>query len=120
MIPLETLCKELPGTVLGSGEAVNLFLTSLLVNGHALVTGPPGIGKTTRSMIGQNHAVSIRATLALQKATKASAFLDGRKSIHPDHVQKIFPHVLRHRLLTEETPDCNHLLKTALEQTPVA
>ena len=75
--------------------------------------------QAVRSMIGQDHAVSTRATLALQRAAQASAFLDDQKAIHPDHVQKIFPHVLRHRLLTEDTPDPDHLLRAALEQTPV-
>jgi MoxR-like ATPase len=75
--------------------------------------------QTTRSIIGQDHSVSIRATLALQKAAQAAAFLDNQESIHPDHVQKIFPHVLRHRLLTEDAPDRDHLLQAVLEQTPV-
>jgi MoxR-like ATPase len=75
--------------------------------------------QAVRSMIGQDHTVSTRATLALQRAAQASALLDDQKAIHPDHVQKIFPHVLRHRLLTEDTPDPDHLLRAALEQTPV-
>ncbi|MGB0643680.1 MAG: AAA family ATPase, partial [Akkermansiaceae bacterium] len=75
--------------------------------------------QTTRSLIGQDHAVSTRATLALQKAAQAAALLDNQESIHPDHVQKIFPHVLRHRLLTEDAPDRDHLLQAVLEQTPV-
>jgi len=75
--------------------------------------------QTTRSIIGQDHAVSTRATLALQKAAQAAALLDNQESIHPDHVQKIFPHVLRHRLLTEDAPDRDHLLQEVLEQTPV-
>ncbi|MDA7867769.1 MoxR family ATPase [bacterium] len=75
--------------------------------------------QAVRSMIGQDHAVSTRATLALQRAAQASALLDDQEAIHPDHVQKIFPHVLRHRLLTEDTPDPDHLLRAALEQTPV-
>jgi hypothetical protein len=41
-MPLKALRNELLETVLGSREAVDLLLTSLLANGHALVTGPPG------------------------------------------------------------------------------
>ena len=48
-MPLKSLRNELLGTILGSSEAVDLLLTSLLARGHALVTGPPGIGKTTLS-----------------------------------------------------------------------
>ena len=75
--------------------------------------------QAVRTILGQDHAVSTRATLALQRASQASALLDGQSAVHPDHVQKIFPHVLRHRLLSEATPDADHLLSSALEQTPV-
>jgi len=75
--------------------------------------------QTVRSLIGQDHAVSTRATLALQRASQAAALLDRQTAVHPDHVQNIFPHVLRHRLLSEDTPDPDHLLQAALEQTPV-
>lgn len=75
--------------------------------------------QAVRSIIGQDHTVSTRATLALQRAAQAVALLDKQSSVLPDHVQKIFPHVLRHRLLSEDTPDADHLLNSALEQTPV-
>jgi MoxR-like ATPase len=75
--------------------------------------------QAVRSIIGQDHAVSTRGTLALQRAAQAAALLDNQTSVLPDHVQKIFPHVLRHRLLSEDTPDADHLLTSALEQTPV-
>jgi MoxR-like ATPase len=75
--------------------------------------------QAVRTILGQDHAVSTRATLALQRASQASALLDGQSAVHPDHVQKIFPHVLRHRLVSEATPDADHLLTSALEQTTV-
>ncbi|MFT6180424.1 MAG: MoxR-like ATPase [Akkermansiaceae bacterium] len=75
--------------------------------------------QAVRSILGQDHAVSTRATLALQRAAQAAALLDNQTAVLPDHVQKIFPHVLRHRLLSEDTPDADHLLSSALEQTPV-
>lgn len=75
--------------------------------------------QAVRTILGQDHAVSTRGTLALQRASQAAALLDGQSSVHPDHVQKIFPHVLRHRLLSEATHDADHLLSSALNQTPV-
>ncbi len=75
--------------------------------------------QATRSLVGQDHAVSIRATLALQSAARAFALLDDQSLVHPDHVQAVFPHVLRHRLLTEDAPDPEPLLGAALAQTPV-
>ena len=44
---LQTLRATLNETILGSERAADLLLTALLARGHALVTGPPGIGKTS-------------------------------------------------------------------------
>ena len=44
---LQTLRATLNETILGSEQAADLLLTALLARGHALVTGPPGIGKTS-------------------------------------------------------------------------
>ncbi|MDP7495357.1 MAG: AAA family ATPase, partial [Roseibacillus sp.] len=44
---LQTLRRTLNDTILGSEQAADLLLTALLARGHALVTGPPGIGKTS-------------------------------------------------------------------------
>lgn len=75
--------------------------------------------QAVRSLVGADHSVSTRGTLALQRASQAAAILDEQNAVHPDHVQKVFPHVLRHRLLAEDTPEPDHLLAAALEQTPV-
>ena len=75
--------------------------------------------QAVRTVLGNDHAVSTRATLALQRAAQATAVLDGQDAVHPDHVQSVFAHVLRHRLLSEDTPDPENLLLSALEQTPV-
>lgn len=44
---LHQLRERLVSTVLGSEEPANLLLTALLAKGHALIEGPPGIGKTS-------------------------------------------------------------------------
>jgi len=75
--------------------------------------------QSARSLAGQDHAVSVRGTLALQAAARSYALLDGQSAVHPDHVQAVFPHVLRHRLLTDDTLDPDPILNSALEQTPV-
>ncbi len=75
--------------------------------------------QTARSLTGQDHAISVRGTLALQSAARAFALLEGQNAVHPDHVQAVYPHVLRHRLLTDDTLDPDPLLDAALDQTPV-
>lgn len=44
---IENLGARLRGEVLGSGPAADLLLECLLAGGHALIEGPPGIGKTS-------------------------------------------------------------------------
>ncbi|MED5417091.1 MAG: AAA family ATPase, partial [Verrucomicrobiota bacterium] len=75
--------------------------------------------QSARSLAGQDHAVSVRGALALQAAARAHALLDGQSAVHPDHLQAVFPHVLRHRLLTEDTLDPDPIIDAALNQTPV-
>ena len=43
---------------------------------------------------------SPRGTLALIKASKAHAFLNGRGYVVPDDIKQIAPDVLRHRIVT--------------------
>ena len=43
---------------------------------------------------------SPRATIALAQASRAHAFLRGRRFVTPDDVKAIAPDVLRHRVLT--------------------
>jgi len=44
---LHTLRERLSEVVLGSEQAGELLLTALLANGHALIEGAPGVGKTS-------------------------------------------------------------------------
>ncbi|MGE9269155.1 MAG: AAA family ATPase [Verrucomicrobiales bacterium] len=72
-----------------------------------------------RRLSGHEHSVSVRACLAVQRAAQAAAVLEGAEDVLPDHVQFVFPHVLRHRLLSEEIPDPEALLQAALAGVPV-
>lgn len=75
--------------------------------------------QTLRRLAGAEHAVSIRASLAILQAARAHAFLEGAAAVHPDHVQAVFPAVMRHRLLPEDGADPGVLVRGALEQTVV-
>lgn len=44
---LASVSRHLEAKVLGQEEAVRLALTALLAGGHALLEGPPGVGKTS-------------------------------------------------------------------------
>jgi MoxR-like ATPase len=48
------------------------------------------------------HGLSPRGALALLAAARAWAFLHGMTHVIPEHVQAVFPHVVRHRLSLRE------------------
>tara|TARA_B110000908_G_scaffold171688_1_gene235324 strand:- start:5215 stop:6129 length:915 start_codon:yes stop_codon:yes gene_type:complete len=75
--------------------------------------------EAVRRAAGGSHTVSVRASLSLMRAAQASAFLDQQKAVHPDHVQNVFPHVMRHRLLPDDGSSPEPILKAALKETPV-
>jgi MoxR-like ATPase len=59
----------------------------------------PGPGRTWKGREHLRCGASPRASLALQAASKALAFLAGRDHVLPDDVAALAPDVLRHRLL---------------------
>lgn len=75
--------------------------------------------ESVRRAAGGNHTVSVRASLALMRAAQAAAFLDGQAAVHPDHVQEVFPHVLRHRLLPDDGSSPDPILLAVLKETVV-
>ena len=75
--------------------------------------------ETVRRSAGGEHMVSVRASLALMRAAQANAFINGQAAVHPDHVQEVFPHVMRHRLLLDDGSSPEPLLQAALQETPV-
>jgi MoxR-like ATPase len=58
---------------------------------------PERFGLDLRPLI--QYGASPRATLALAKACRANAFLDGRAFVTPDDVKTLAPDVFRHRIL---------------------
>ncbi|GAA5482781.1 AAA family ATPase [Haloferula sargassicola] len=75
--------------------------------------------ESLRRLAGSDAAVSVRASLAVLQAARAAAFLDEAAAVHPDHIQRVFPAVLRHRLIPADASDPLPLIRSALENTPV-
>lgn len=72
-----------------------------------------------RRLAGAEHAVSVRAALAIVQAARARAFLDDATAVYPDHVQEVFTAVMRHRVLPNDGADPALVVRAALEQTAV-
>lgn len=77
------------------------------------------LSETLRRLAGGEHTVSVRASIALLRASQARALIEGESAVLPDHVQRMFPHVMRHRLLCEDGSDPEAVIEKALEQTEV-
>jgi MoxR-like ATPase len=63
--------------------------------------------------------VSPRGTVALQKATQALAFLEGRDYAIPDDVKLLAPHVLSHRLIPAGGRQAKTIVERLLRTVPV-
>lgn len=68
--------------------------------------------RTTRDREEITLGVSPRGTVALQRATQALAFVDGRDYAIPDDIKFLAPHVLAHRLI----PSGGRRARTIVEQ----
>jgi MoxR-like ATPase len=101
----QVLALQRGAAELAISEAIADYITSLC--------------QTLRRLAGAEHAVSIRASLAILQAARAWAFIEGAAAVHPDHVQAVFLPVMRHRLLPDDGGDPTELARTALDETPV-
>ncbi|MBE9118515.1 MoxR family ATPase [Lusitaniella coriacea LEGE 07157] len=63
--------------------------------------------------------VSPRGTVALQRATQALAFLEGRDYAIPDDVKFLAPHVLSHRLIPAGGRQAKTIVERLLRSIPV-
>ncbi|MDX1679701.1 MAG: AAA family ATPase [Akkermansiaceae bacterium] len=77
------------------------------------------LSETLRRLAGGDHTVSVRASIALLRASQARALIDGESAVLPEHVQAMFPHVMRHRVLCEDGSDSQAVIEKTLEQTAV-
>lgn len=73
-----------------------------------------------RRHAGGAHTVSVRASIALLRASQAMALIDNETAVLPDHVQAMFSHVMRHRVLCEDGRDSEVVIREVLEQTRVS
>ena len=103
-----------PAGVLALQQSVKQIIVAPAVAGYITA-----LCESLRRMAGSDHAVSVRASLALMQAARAAAFLDGAPALYPDHIQSLFPAVLRHRLSPDDGSDPAALIDSALESTPV-
>lgn len=103
-----------PASVLSLQDAVKQITVAPAVAGYITA-----LCENLRRMVGSDHAVSVRASLALMQAARSAAFLDGAPALYPDHIQALFPAVLRHRLSPDDGSDPAVLIGSALENTPV-
>lgn len=75
--------------------------------------------ETLRQLAGSSQSVSVRASLAVLSAARANAFLEAAPAVYPDHVQAVFPAVMRHRILADSSFDPLELIGIALAKTEV-
>ncbi len=81
---LDALYQRLTGTVLGAEEPAYLLMVALVADGHALIQGAPGIGKTSlaetlaKSLGGRFHRVQFTPDLLPADLMGYSMFHQGR------------------------------------------
>jgi len=76
--------------------------------------------ESVRQLAANPNAVSIRGSIALLNAAQAYAHLKESEYVLPDHVQFVFPHVMRHRIICDDGSDSEDIIEQALLQTVVA
>ena len=106
--------------LISSGEILKLQETAAAMPvAETIASYITALCQGLRRLAGSEHSVSIRASLAVMQAARAHAFLEGTPAVHPDHVQAVFPAVMRHRVIAENGGDATLWIGEALERTPV-
>ena len=76
--------------------------------------------ESIRHLSANENAVSVRGSLALMHAAQAYALITHSDYVLPDHVQYVFPHVMRHRVISDDGSETDEIIQQALQQTTVA
>lgn len=76
--------------------------------------------ETIRHLSANENAVSVRGSLALMHAAQAYALITHSDYVLPDHVQHVFPHVMNHRVISDDGSETEEIIHQALQQTTVA
>ena len=100
ILDLQKQASEVPVS-----SAIAHYITGLCVN--------------LRRLAGSDQSVSVRASLAILKAARANAFLESAPAVYPDHVQAVFPSVMRHRILSDQDIDPVEIIHSALAKTEI-
>ena len=97
-------------------EVMNVFLADSLEDYLvALVMATRNIGAYGEDLQDSlTFGASPRATIALDRAVRAKAWLQGRDFVTPDDIQEILPSVLRHRIGLSYIAEANGLDKDQL------
>jgi len=101
VISLQTEASELPLSETLSGYIISLC-------------------EAIRHLSANENAVSVRGSLALMHAAQAYALITHSDYVLPDHVQHVFPHVMRHRVISDDGSETDEIIQQALQQTTVA
>lgn len=75
--------------------------------------------RATRESEDITLGVSPRGAVALQRATQALAFLEGRDFAIPDDIKFLAPHVLSHRLIPAGSRRAKTIVEQLLRQVPI-
>ncbi|SKA83033.1 MoxR-like ATPase [Thiothrix eikelboomii] len=105
-------------------EAVSAMqqVTAQIAVDQAVVEYAARITQATRQGQGLRFGAGPRGSIALIRAARAQALLEGRDFVHPDDIKQIALPVLRHRVslapeMELEGYNTDHVLKAVLEKT---
>lgn len=76
------------------------------------------LSEGVRNLAGGAHTVSVRASIAILRAAKALALIEGEDYTKPDHVQQVFMNVMAHRVLCDDGSDPLTVLQAVVEKIP--